>query len=189
MALPATDTFTGSINDPLSGNWTIDSGNVELNASNQATGQTLSHSFIRWTADAFPDNQYAECNVYWTVGLIAAGPTVRANGTGGGAGYVLQVYDGTVYLQRFSGGGGTFDLLATLGAATSGDLLKLEVSGTTLTPYLNGVSLGPTTDATYASGSAGANFYQTASIDNFNAGALGGGGGAVPYYLLLMGVG
>lgn len=193
MALPASDTFTGSFGAALSANWTTDSGSVLLNGSNQATGQTGGHSFARWTGDVFPADHYAECNAYLAA-FQASGPTVRADSTGGGQGYVLQSYDDgggpAMYLQKFSGGGSTFTLISSLAAGASGDLLRIEASGSGLTAKNAGSTVGTATDSTFAAGGAGFNVYIAASVDNFSAGSLGGGGAvATVSQLMTMGAG
>lgn len=65
---------------------------------------------------------------------------------------------------------------------TEADVLRLEIEGTTLRVYKNGVQIGTDiTDATYASGSTG--LMQRSSLvvadqyDDFETGSLGGGGG------------
>lgn len=194
MALPALDTFTGSASDPLSGNWTADHQSCLINGSNQCVGVAADHNIIRWTGDTFPDDQYVQANVYFT-SAQASGVTARAAGTGGGQGYLLSIYDpgsgGGLDLQKFSGGGTSFTVIASFGAGVSGDLLRLEAVGDALEAFQNGVSLGTNNDSTYTTGAAGSDLYQSARLDNFQAGAMSGGGGGTTtiYMLSLLGVG
>jgi hypothetical protein len=67
----------------------------------------------------------------------------------GETGYEIGTFDGST--ETFTAIGAAF----TSGAADATDVMKLEVSSTTLTAYRNAVSLGTRTDATYSSGAVG----------------------------------
>jgi hypothetical protein len=73
---------------------------------------------------------------------------------------------------------GTETNLFTVGVAfTAGDVLRLEVSGTTLTAYKHGVSVGSGSDSAIASGNPGIAIYNaTGAFDDFEGGDLAAGG-------------
>jgi len=175
MALPIFDGFPGILGDPLSANWTVDVGSIIINASAQAVGNTTNHNFARWTGDTFPNDQYVECNCYMSVNQ-ASGPTARHAATGGGEGYNLTLYDdgsgARAYLQRFASGGASFTAIATGPLGTSGQVNRMELTGTSIEAKINGTSMGVFTDATYASGTVGLDFYQPSFADNFAAGGM-----------------
>jgi hypothetical protein len=173
MALPATDTFTGSNGTAINAsNWTslINSFTIQSNA---ALGAVSVDSLAFWDADVFADDQYAQCS-HTVFGGYIGGPVVRAAAT---RGYWARVNDAsTIALYRIDSSA-SFNLLQTMGSLTisSGDVIRVEAEGTTLRVYQNGVQRGTDqTDATYSSGSAGIAAYNAGPLlDDFEADNLG----------------
>ena len=185
--LPATDAFTGTDGTALttySANWSLNSGNFVINTNAVAPNQSATECGARWNADTFGNNQYAQsklANITTTGQTI--GVAVRA-ATGGAASYYGFYADG-------SGGGKTFlfkmvagswTQLGSLGAALAvNDIIRLEVSGTTLTPKVNGSTQSPPgarTDSAHSSGAAGLSGYSVSTsmrLDDWEGGNLGGG--------------
>lgn len=111
--------------------------------------------------NTFADNQYSEIVVYKTANEGGIGPAVRMSGSGAAFdGYALVRYGADIQLYRYDNGSAT--ILATGAMALDdGDVLRLEISGTTLSCYKNDVLItaidgdGVITDATYETGNAG----------------------------------
>jgi hypothetical protein len=169
MALPATDTFTGSNNDPINtSNWTTLLGSFVV-FGNRAIGQVSVDSLAFWDADTFADDQYAQVTYTQNYGYYA-GPVVRAAAT---RGYWARVESSTsITLYRIDNSS-SFNLLQTIGSLTiaNGDVIRIEAEGTTIRVYQNGTQRGTDeVDATYSSGSAGiASYTDAAYLDAFEA--------------------
>lgn len=91
----------------------------------------------------------------WTGDRDTAGPAVRISADGLSAYFVLaQRYGPTIYwrLHEIPGWG---TLVSGTETFSSGDTIKLDATGSTLTVYKNGVSIGSATDTTIASGVPG----------------------------------
>jgi hypothetical protein len=174
-ALPATDTFTGTNNDPLSGNWTTEVGGWQIlsNMANATNGGGF--SMAKWTADDFNDDHYAQCAVNYTA-TTAIGPAVRMDANGNG--YVISAYDtgtNTADINEIHTNGTANTAIGTPFAVTVGDVLKLEAIGSTLKAYKNGVLQDTVSDGTYTTGEAGMFGYLNASCDTFQADNTSGG--------------
>jgi hypothetical protein len=185
MALPATDTFTGTNGAAINtSNWTTLLGGFSIN-SNRAKGQAGADSLAFWDADTFADDQYAEVEYtndsgYW------GGPVVRAAAT---RGYWARTENSTTITLYRIDSAVSFNLLQTMGSLTiaNGDVIRIEAEGSTIRVYQNGVQVGTDqSDATYSSGSGGiATYTDGAWLDNFEAGNLGGGGGGIAVSTLI----
>ena len=193
MALPATDAFTGTNGDPLSGNWTTVNGAWNVNSNRiRPTAGSGSNSLAYWNADAFNNDQYAQGKVYPSGGETNSGVAVRVAAT---RGYYLRATTTAVVIGRMDDGSTATDL-STIGSLTiaDGDTIKLSISGTVLTAYQNGSSVGTydtvSDGTTYGSGSAGIYAFATNQgwVDDFLADNVGGGGPTAKN-LTLLGVG
>lgn len=176
-ALPASDAFTGE-SVPLSASWATPTVGGWLITSNRAGGTNGGgFNLVAWAADTLSANQYAQA-VSTVTGGDASGPVVRIQ-SGSVGGYVLDWYapDSSITLQRIDSSGPTTATLASCGTAATAPTLKISISGTSLTGYVNGVSACTATDTTYASGQPGIFAYQGGSVDDFVADNVGGGGG------------
>jgi hypothetical protein len=126
-------------------------------------------SLMRYN-EARNNDQYAEVTL--VVGGVV-GPAVRISTTSDGYGCRA---DG--YITRYddlSGFSNETVLVSGLTTAGAGDVLRCEVSGTTITRKINGATQGSTTDATYASGQAGivGSLVGTEQITDWASGDLG----------------
>jgi hypothetical protein len=180
-ALPASDAFTGSNNDPLSGSWTTEAGSWQIISNKAQAFNGGGFSMARWSADAFNNDHWAECDIDYGSGS-AIGPAVRMDANGNG--YVISAYDtgtNTADINEIHTNGTANTSISSSFAVTVGDTLRLEAIGTTLNAYKNGALAVTTTDGTYASGSGGMFGYLTASCDDFAAdNASAGGASFVP---------
>ncbi len=203
MALPATDAFTNAgatANLPTySANWTVEAGGAGFFRVDGTTDVVFpdingTDALARWNADSFNADQYSQgaCKATDPTDPAWIGVAVRI-ATGAFTAYELQIFrdgSGTVSYSLDRANAGAFTNLAT-GAAmawTSGDVLRLEVSGSAtvaLKMYKNGVQFGSTVNDSSAgritSGSAGiAGFNNTASLattlDNWEGGNVTAGG-------------
>lgn len=190
LALPAIDNFTGISSDPLSGNWTTIAGSFDQGGGGTARssfgGGAVSNAY--WNADAFGNDQYAQAAITIGGGGVA-GPSVRVSNAGGVNRYSYLSYGSGTYLSKVVAGGSEVVLIDYGGtpAFTNGDLLRIEVSGTTITAKLNGSTVGTQSDASLSSGSGGMMSYLAGgTLQTFEAGNLAGGGGGPPCTTLLL---
>ena len=189
MALPATDNFNGTTGDQLvdyNASWTLNDGDFDIVGNATIAPDDAGFCLAHWNADAFADNQYAQL-VHVDSGFNWLGPAVRV-GAAAVTGYTYSCRSSARNLSRWVAGAET--ALAAVGSGTSdNDVLRLEASGTTITPILNAVTdagLGAQTDATIASGSAGICGYGAAGTsdegDDWEGGNLGGAPAGNPWY-------
>lgn len=186
MALPATDNFTTESDqaiDDYSANWTLNNGTLTVLAATDDVRASSSdaESGAHWNADAFNDDQYGECVVTsMSSDSTHIGPAVRVAASGETYyGFYGSSNDG----QLFKDVGGSWTQLGNNGSAfLASEVARIEASGTTITPYINGVIENPPgaqTDGSISSGSAGLCGYNTVAsnlVDDWEGGNLGGAG-------------
>lgn len=183
MALPATDSFTGSNGDPLptySSNWTTIAGEQEISSNAAANDSTGSgdECGTAWTADTFDNDQYAEGTLLTVGSVNAIGPAVRMSETDNYYGY--YAYSTDRWLFKYVGASWT-QLGSTGGGVSNSDTVRLEAEGTTITPIYNGstdTSIGAQTDSALSSGDAGLcgwGDFPNTSLDDWEGGNLAGG--------------
>lgn len=158
----------------ISGNSLVISGNVVIP---NAIGSNAHHFY---NAVVFPNDQYAEAIITVTGGNAGsesgAGVAVRASGTNNlYSAKVNKAATNNVALSKTVAG--TYSgLWARTQAWTDGDVLRLEVTGTSLVVKRNGVAIGAAhTDTSLTSGAPGLSFGQgtgltAATWNNFEAG-------------------
>lgn len=186
MALPATDNFTGVDGTQLttySANWTLNNGDFDIQ-SNALACDANDECGAHWNADVFSNDQYSEVDLtgFATSGLWV-GVCVRAAASGATYYGYYGSGDDSYLFKMVSG---TWTEIASGGAVASGDTLRLEAQGTTLTPTQNGSTTGTPgaqTDSAIASGSSGVAGYADADdlrMDDWEGGNIGGGGISIP---------
>ena len=178
-----TESFTGSL-APLSGSWTQQrtAGTVNRNGAGVGVGSVNAkdlHAF--WNATTFNSDQYSQVRIaggltpYTQYAIVL----VRASGAGDAAdnNYAFAT-DGSSGLghtdlsKNIKGVQTIFRNFATTFAA--GDVMKIDIVGTLITCYKNGVALGTYTDASLSSGSPGIGMYgSTVTIDDWEGNSLG----------------
>lgn len=159
----ASDNFTGTNGTALTtydANWILNAGDFSIQtnalAANGATGTT--ECAARY-AGTYPNDHFAEAALSAVAAVANAriGVAVRC-ATDASANYYGLYYDhdaGETYLFKVVAGAWT-QLGASFTAGLSvGDTLRLDVTGTTLTYLLNGVSQGTRSDSDLSSGSPG----------------------------------
>jgi hypothetical protein len=168
----ASDNFTRANENPLSnsGMWTNGStgyGNMRVN-SNLACAASVANcvAFVTTPSFAAYPNQSSTFVVSSTGGGM--GPVVRMNASGNG--YRLSFDNSTTgRLARLDAGvattlGSTFAITALTGGIT----VSLEINGTTINAYRDGVLVATRTDSTHATGAPGIYSNNT----NINVGAF-----------------
>jgi len=177
MALPATDSFTGTNGTQIevySANWTLNAGAIDIQSNAIAPDNPTDESGAHWNADSFSNDQYAELTLAALASGYQIGPAVRAH-VSAATYYIYYTDGGATQIAKMVGGVWT-QLGSDLANPANGSVLKLEVSGTTLTAYDDDVSQGSRTDSSIASGYAGVAAYgdnTTTRGDNFEGGNLG----------------
>ena len=184
MALPATDEFTRANANPIGGNWsTTGNANALQLVGNAVDATDTNTNAAHWSADTFNNDQYCLVAITTVAAGVSGGPTVRAGANGANPAGYLWFYPGTantMRLYRWNGDGPNSytqigsDYSVTVNAAS---VLKISVSGTTLTPAVDGVNQTTQADSTWASGSAGLQIYGTGApqppLDNWEGGNVG----------------
>jgi hypothetical protein len=160
-ALPATDAFTDSDDVALAthnANWTVNANGFFIYSNSLRPQLNVQWSVAHWDGDAFADNQYAQAKIaYMAESQGRCGPAVRMSHAGV-TGYCTNWKSesgGVLYLGRLDSGTWT-TLGSYTGTLSIGDVILLEVAGTSITVKQNGtLRIGPTTDNQISSGSAG----------------------------------
>lgn len=181
MRALAQDSFTRANETPLAAPWTDGGQPVTFNLiANALTSSDLNNDCAAFnTRAAWPANQYSQCQgtVTGTAGGgSGVGPGVRmATGRNSYAITIDHAATNNVVLAKFVGGTVTV-LWTRTQAFTNGDILSLEVVGTTLIGRVNGTAIGAAvTDAALATGSPGVYYSSVetaASVDNWEGGEL-----------------
>jgi len=147
------------------GNWILWMADVDVydwggEINTRAFGNSFNNISGDIYNDDFEDDQYAEIVIAQVGATGKIGVGVRMSGSEGTAdGYIFYADQAECQLIRIDNG--VADTLATGGAYIATDVLRLEVSGSVLSCYKNGVldtsidTDGHVTDATYSTGKAG----------------------------------
>ena len=176
----------------MGGNWTSVSGTPQLYNSSDFGGATAdAYNLVYWSGSSLSNNQYSEV----IMSALPASHQVIAAVRVADASNFYGLRATTTSFEIFEVVSGTPATLLDLGAPypTATDTIRLEVSGTTLKAYINGVLRNQTTDSSLASGSPGVSVYlsgdtptsrvelwRASSASESGGGEGGGGGGATP---------
>jgi hypothetical protein len=195
-ALPATEAFTGANTTDLvthNGSWTYSNGgDWEINTNAGRCAQGNYDGIAYWNADSFDSDQYSQAVVANLSGDTWIGVIVRVNGASMNNGY-YATWDASgenLVLRELTAG--SWANIATTAAAglEVSDVVRLEAEGTYLTVKVNGSTvLGPSTDSSFASGSAGIVCYapEGSRIDDWEGGNLAAPAGRRKITLLSFG--
>ncbi len=187
LSLPATDDFLGAVatcdlGDATCPHWTAisgtsnawgHSGGVQGAIAQNATADDI----VYWNADVFTADQYSQITAEPGVSAGYIGPAVRL--TSGPNGYAFGCGTHTIY--KFVAGVRS-DLDTSHASCADGDLVKLEVTGTSTTSLvvkINGAQDGSTyndSSSPFTSGSAGMWGYPSTPgfVLSWTGGDLGG---------------
>lgn len=181
MALPATDTFTGSNGTQItahSGSWTLNAGDFDIQSNALAPDSGGNECGAHWNADTFDDDQYAEATYVAGQALFATGIAVRCHASAATYyGFYIDPFSGTnSYLFKQVAGSWT-QIGSNIGNPATSSVIRLEAEGTTLRVIDDGSTIRTSTDSSISSGYAGVAGYGDttgARIDNWEGGNLAG---------------
>jgi hypothetical protein len=155
----ATDNFDRPDSHDLGPNWTLCTADQFQIYSHQVTGGTASAlQMAYWNATSFATNHYAQLRITKLDDTTPAiGPAVRV-ASGALTGYAALFWATAIYLYKYISGAQT--VLGSYGAASVGDVVRLEVSADQLTVKRNGSTIiGPVTDSDIPTGNPGMHAY------------------------------
>jgi hypothetical protein len=198
FAAAQTDDFNRANESPLASPWIAPDGvstskfDLLINhvvGNGGATIQLMYYNF------AFAGDHYSQATLGGsdlTAVATYAGVAVRIQASGQSA-YVYGIIAGAGSYKIQKINSGTFTALQTCsGTPTVGDVLKLSVSGTSLTGTVNGGSTCSATDSDHSGGKAGLFGYNGSSaftLDDWSGDDVGGGGSTCTGGMLLLGAG
>jgi hypothetical protein len=189
--LPAKDSFDRANANPVDGAWTTVTSQTALQiSSNKAIPANAANDCAAfYNALPFPNDQYAQAKVSTAAGAAGGGtgigPMVRCSAADNTNYRVVITHGATnnITLGKFVASAFTEIWQRTV-TFVDGDILRLEVQGTTLRVYVNGVQVGAdATDSSIASGAAGIAYSSnlaSCTADDWEAGELVSGGTSFP---------
>jgi hypothetical protein len=161
----------------LGSNWTNGINSIVISASTVVTGNTAAaENTAWWNANAFGSDHYSE-------------DIVRTDVDGGGPLVRHQSGANTFYVFAYDGGGctlyeSTAGSFVALGAAYAtggllGHTIRLDATGSTLTPFDNGTPLATRTDSSITGGAPGLHCFNNAiTFDDWLGGPISSSAGA-----------
>ena len=175
----AGDDFNRANENPIAGNWTSGPGfasDVQLlnNAVRVVWDPTFNNNAVAfWSARTWPANQWSEVTIPTVPTTDDVGPAVRIAASEATY-YVAPVYpDGRLAIYRSINH--SFVQLHTTGpgVAVAGDRVRLEVEGTVLRVFKNGVLMGEVVDGAIVAGAPGLVLDDvTATLDDWAGGTI-----------------
>lgn len=185
MTQLASDDFNRANVDPVDGNWVnLSSGDPFKIVSNQAVPRSTNDAEGSYDGSiSWPNDQYSEATLTGTSGGGSGeGPGVSVRSQAGNIYYriIVSFINGNIEIAKFNTSytqlGGFFSA-----GFTSGDVLRVEVSGSTITVYKNGVSQTTRTDSAITFGKPGISYSSIGGasniVDNWSGGDLGAAAG------------
>jgi hypothetical protein len=166
----ASDPFTYSNGDlhTENANWVYTAGSFQVSSDKVfSSSATISGAYL--SGQVWPNDQYSEVTA--VVGGTAAtqntGPAVRVSSSANTY-YCIQYANNLLAISKQVAG--TFTQLVSGGTfPTTGQTVRLQVMGTTLTAFVNGVSQLTHTDASIASGTPGIFGVANATTNGFSS--------------------
>lgn len=180
------DNFNRANETPIAAPWTkVSGGNINLSGNAITTsGSSCAYYYAHgsgWNADQTSQLSYISANIQddWS-------PGVRMSS--GWNGYFYDQYSGTARQCSKVLSGSWSAIEAASGTASTGNTYKIEVAGSTIRYYDNGVenANSPATDTSLATAGSGAGlvYWQSGgSLDNFLATGEVSSGAAIPVIL------
>lgn len=161
----ATDNFNRADANPVGGNWVTCTGSNNARIVSNQLKSSSTGSYIYYNATTAND-QYSQC----VQAASVCGPAVRLQGTSRD-GYFYHVNSATLY-SRVSGTANS--ILTTGDTPSTTAVYKLEVIGSTLTVYKDGISIGSVTNTDFTSGWTGIYIgSNTGKVDDWAGGDSG----------------
>lgn len=169
-------------------NWTIDRGQFETDWSGTAMSiatATAQYNAMRYTGAALASANYEVTAVAQSYGDTAyIGPGARLSAGGNGYGVIVKGGYAAQLVRLASWAGTVLGTVDTTQAVNTFYTIKLQVNGSTIKAFVDGVEKLSVTDATYASGDPGIVAYggdagYGSSVDSFTASDLAAAAGAL----------
>lgn len=165
-----TDTFDRANSSNLGADWAEDSGDWSITSNNVANGTSgNTYRKLRWVGAAMDSANYS-VEVVARSGNISngIGPAVRmaASSTVTYYGYIIFGGDAAYLVEITAGGEAILDTGSAITASTN-YTLRLEVDGSTIRGYLNGVLDVSATDTSLASGPPGIMAYGDSDANTY----------------------
>lgn len=178
MALPATDSFTGTDWQQLtdySANWSYVNGSMLIYSNSVMYDSGASGNAIaRWNADTFADDQYSQVRIVSMGAAQYVGVAVRCSAASFSC-YGVIVNAG--YLEFYKWVNASYSSLGFTSSVTfaPNDILRMEANGTTVRVLQNGTERISITDSALTSGQPGLsalNYNQDSRMDDWQGGNL-----------------
>jgi hypothetical protein len=156
-------------NSAIGANWTVTTGAINV-ASNSFQG-TSSTNAAFWNVNPFAPDQFAEAMVTaLNAGSDFIGPSARVSA--GGNWYSCVESNASLIFQK-NVAGTTTNVSTQSVTGAVGDVLRIEVQGSTVKCFQNGAPIITQTDSSLAGGSPGMEFFGTvATLKNWSGGNL-----------------
>lgn len=173
------DAFTDTNGTALAthnSNWVVNFGAFAINTNSAYANSASAISMAHWQGSSFANDQYAQATVAAIGSAGSIGVAVRCASGTTATGYVFYSDMYLSYLFKYVAG--SFTQIGSTGQAfAAGDVIRLEVIGTTLRPLINGSlwNQGEKTDSSISSGYAGIGGYgnsTTSRIDDWSGGDI-----------------
>lgn len=166
------DNFDRVNETPVASPWTKLGGVTNTNlTSNRLLSAADGEKVYYYSGAASSADQYAQCDTADTVNSDA-GPAVRV-GSNGFSCYLITLYSGT---QLWSLSAGSYShILDFASAASAGDDIRMDIEGSTISFFKNGVEDGnsPTTNTVLTTAGNGVGFFMySGELDNWAGGDL-----------------
>ena len=156
-----TDTFDRANSSNIGADWAEDVGGVSISSNNLVRGSGVDYAKTRWVGTALDSNDYYVEVVGRSADYASGvGPAARCatSATNTYYGYIIFGGDRAYLIEITAGGENILDTGGTITANTN-YTLRIEVNGSTIRGYLNGVLDCEATDASLASGAPGVCWY------------------------------
>jgi hypothetical protein len=162
MAVLASDSFNRADETPIGGNWTLDQANVANLSGNVQVWVFASGASdvtnARWNALTWPNDQWSQATQVALGGSGNNGVAVRIQTSGRGAYHFAPrtAGNGGYLLERLNTDTSKTTVASNAGiGGVAGDVVYMQVIGSSFDCRQNGVSRMTGTDSTFASGAAG----------------------------------
>lgn len=175
--LPHGTTVTDDFStDTIGSNWTV-FGPVTIGSGIMTNSNGSNHGHGRRNVDLGTDH-YSQCDNLNDSQYNGASVRVRETVTADAdfRGFIFFGNGTTTALRRYTQRQ-SWASTASYSSTWADGIVRLEASGSTFTSYVNGTPVGEETDSNYPDYVNTGVFVLSASVDDFQAGDLGGGGG------------
>lgn len=162
----ASDDFNRANETPISAPWTLAMGTKPNLASNAMSAAASADTLVYYSGAASTANQYAQTQS--STDNPDCGPAVRVSASVDDAYFLTSANVGNVYWKCVATTVSSFASTGFVAGVGAGNIIKLEVSGSTLTKSENGVAGTSTTDTSISAAGDGVGVFMFANtLDNW----------------------